>query len=51
MPIPDIAVGGITLENCDRPLRCGAHGLGVSAGILKAADISGAVAGFREKLK
>ena len=50
VPIPTVAVGGITLENCDRPLACGAHGLAVSAGILKAADIPGTVAGFREKL-
>ncbi len=37
-PIPNVAVGGITAENCQKPLSCGAHGLAISAGILKAND-------------
>ena len=35
-PIPNVAVGGITAQNCIRPLGCGATGLAISAGILKA---------------
>lgn len=35
-PIPNVAVGGITAENGREPLACGAHGLAISAGILKA---------------
>lgn len=35
-PIPNVAVGGITADNCRKPLDCGAHGLAISAGILKA---------------
>lgn len=35
-PIPNVAVGGITAENCRKPLQCGAFGLAISAGILKA---------------
>lgn len=35
-PVPNVAVGGITEENCRKPLSCGAHGLAISAGILKA---------------
>lgn len=34
--IPNVAVGGITARNCRKPLECGATGLAVSAGILKA---------------
>ncbi|MCI9493132.1 MAG: thiamine phosphate synthase [Lachnospiraceae bacterium] len=37
-PIPNVAVGGITAENCKKPLSCGAFGLAISAGILKAQD-------------
>ncbi len=35
-PIPNVAVGGIDAENGGRPLACGATGLAISAGILKA---------------
>lgn len=35
-PVPNVAVGGITAENARKPLECGASGLAVSAGILKA---------------
>lgn len=38
VPIPNVAVGGITGENCKKPLSLGAHGLAISAGILKAKD-------------
>lgn len=37
-PIPNVAVGGIAAENCRKPLSCGACGLAISAGILKAQD-------------
>lgn len=47
--LKNVAVGGITVENCDRPLSCGASGLAVSAGILQG-DIRSNIAGFREKL-
>lgn len=50
-PIPNVAVGGITLENGHKPLACGARGLAVSAGILRAADAGKAVAGFRRMLE
>lgn len=44
--IPNVAVGGITVENCEKPLRCGAYGLAVSAGILQAEDTEAQVKGF-----
>lgn len=37
-PIPNVAVGGITKDNCQKPLSLGASGLAISAGILKAQD-------------
>ena len=48
--LPNVAIGGITPENCDRPLACGADGLAVSAGILKG-DVEANIRGFREKFK
>lgn len=48
--IPDVAVGGITVENCGVPLACGCDGLAVSSGIMKATDISGTVRRFRRIL-
>lgn len=48
--IPDVAVGGITVENCGVPLACGCDGLAVSSGIMKATDISGTVQRFRRIL-
>lgn len=47
--LPNMAIGGITPENCERPLRCGAFGLAASAGILKG-DIKSNIAGFREAM-
>lgn len=35
-PIPNVAVGGINAANGRKPLLCGASGLAISAGILKA---------------
>ncbi|MCI8495590.1 MAG: thiamine phosphate synthase [Lachnospiraceae bacterium] len=46
-PIPNVAVGGITAENARRPLECGAYGLAISAGILKAQDPAKEVAKVR----
>lgn len=48
--LPNVAIGGITAQNCERPLRCGAPGLAVSAGILQG-DIEANIAGFRKKLQ
>lgn len=48
--IPNLAVGGITAENCGKPLECGCDGLAVSGGIMKAGDIPGAIRGFRRKM-
>ena len=48
--IPDVAVGGITVDNCDLPLSLGADGLAVSAGIMKSEHIAEAVSAFRKKL-
>lgn len=45
--IPNVAVGGITVENCNYPLACGCDGLAVSGGILQAADITGTIRKFR----
>lgn len=47
--LPSVAVGGITVENCDRPLGCGAEGLAVSAGILKG-NVRENIQGFRRKM-
>lgn len=48
--LPNVAIGGITTENCERPLRCKAPGLAVSAGILQG-DIEANIAGFRERMQ
>lgn len=47
--LPNVAIGGLTPENCECPLRCGAPGLAVSAGILKG-DIEENIAGFRRQI-
>ena len=49
-PIPNVAVGGITAANGRKPLECGAHGLAISAGILKAEDPSFEVEKIRRLL-
>lgn len=48
--IPDVAVGGITAENCRYPLDCGCDGLAVSGGIMRADDIAGTIRKFRSIL-
>lgn len=50
-PIPNVAVGGITAENAKRPLECGASGLAISAGILKAENPASEIAKIRELFK
>lgn len=49
--IPNVAVGGITAENCRKPLECGATGLAISAGILKAESPASEIAKIRECLE
>lgn len=48
--LPNVAIGGITPENCDRPLACGADGLAAAAGILKG-DVKANINGFRKKFQ
>ncbi len=50
-PIPNVAVGGITAQNCIRPLGCGATGLAISAGILKAKSPAKEVRNIRKYLE
>ena len=47
--LPNVAIGGITAENCDKPLQCGANGLAVAAGVLKG-DVEKNIKAFRAKL-
>lgn len=49
-PIPNVAVGGIDAENGRKPLACGATGLAISAGILKAENPAAEVRKVRELL-
>ncbi|MDO4321675.1 MAG: thiamine phosphate synthase [Lachnospiraceae bacterium] len=48
--LPNVAIGGITPENCGRPLACGADGIAAAAGILKG-DVEANIRGFREKFQ
>lgn len=48
--LPNVAIGGITPENCGRPLACGADGLAAAAGILKG-DVEANIRAFREKFQ
>ncbi|RDU22612.1 thiamine phosphate synthase [Anaerosacchariphilus polymeriproducens] len=48
--IPNVAVGGIQVDNCHIPLKSGADGLAISAGILASTNIHDAVMGFRIQL-
>lgn len=49
-PLPNVAIGGLTPENCDRPLKLGAGGIAVAGGIFTAPSIREAVRKFREKM-
>lgn len=46
----NVAIGGLTPDNCGRPLELGADGLAVSAGILSAPSVTEAVLQFKKKL-
>lgn len=48
--IPNVAIGGLTPENCRRPLKLGASGLAVAGGIFQAPSITEAVRQFRREL-
>lgn len=50
-PVPNVAIGGLTPENCGRPLSLGASGLAVAGGILGAPSVTAAVWAFRERLR
>lgn len=50
-PIPNVAVGGLTGENCRKPLSLGAHGVAISAGILKARDPAAEILKIRKLLE
>ena len=49
-PIPHVASGGLTPENCGRPLSLGASGVAVAGGIFDAPSVEEAVRQFRKKL-
>ncbi len=50
-PVPNVAVGGITAANGRKPLECGATGLAISAGILRAGNPAAEVRKVRELLQ
>lgn len=50
-PIPNVAIGGLTVRNCSRPLQLGACGIAVAGGIFQAASVSEAVRAFKEILE
>lgn len=47
--LPNVAIGGITPDNCELPLKAGAPGIAVAAGILKG-DVSENIRRFREAM-
>lgn len=49
--IPDVAVGGITVENCTGPIACGCDGLAVSGGIMQSEHIGETIRQFRRILE
>ncbi|MCI8454771.1 MAG: thiamine phosphate synthase [Lachnospiraceae bacterium] len=49
-PIPNVAIGGLTPENCIRPLRLGAAGIAAAFGIFGADSVTEKVAAFRRRL-
>ena len=50
-PVPNVAIGGLTPENCVRPLSLGANGVAVSGGIFGASSITHVIHQFRESLE
>lgn len=50
-PIPNVAIGGLTAKNCQRPLRLGANGIAVAGGIFQAASVTEAIREFRRSME
>jgi thiamine-phosphate pyrophosphorylase len=50
LPIPAIAIAGITLENVDEVIKSGIRAVAVTAAVLGAKDVRAAAAKFKEKL-
>lgn len=50
VPIPVIAIGGLTVERVESVLEAGAYGIAVLSGIVTASDPQAATARFREAL-
>lgn len=48
--IPNVAVGGISVENCKKPMEAGASGLAISAGILQSENPAAEVKKIRSIL-
>lgn len=49
--IPIAAIGGLTPENCGRPLGLGADGVAVAGGVFDAQSVEEAVREFRRQMK
>lgn len=49
--IPIVAIGGLTAENCKRPLDLGADGVAVAGGVFGADSVADAVRAFRGQMK
>lgn len=49
--IPIVAIGGLTAENCGRPLELGADGVAVAGGVFDARSVEGAVRKFRRRME
>lgn len=49
--IPIVAIGGLTAENCKRPLDLGADGVAVAGGVFGADSVTDAVRAFRGQMK
>jgi thiamine-phosphate pyrophosphorylase len=50
IPIPVVALGGLTAERAADALRAGAHGVAAASGIGAAADVEGAARDFRRRV-
>jgi thiamine-phosphate pyrophosphorylase len=51
LPIPAVAIAGITLENVDEVLATGIRAVAVTAAVIGCEDIAGAAITFKKKLK
>jgi len=47
LPVPIVAIGGITLENAPLVIEAGAHAVAVITALFDAEDIAAAAAAFR----